>query len=175
MWSTWRSVVAGNKAPPCLFPEILLKIVHPSKRILSGWKSELFFRHSTLHSLRPTPAERIACWKVAEESLRYAAIKVAPERHTARMVPLRRSLALNTRWTGWRKSKRCLHHDCTKVPSYGVDGSKRVEFCSEHKTDGMVDLKPKRCLPHGCTQAPSFGMNGSKGVEFCSSTRRTEW
>ncbi len=30
--------------------------------------------------------------------------------------------------------------------SYGVDGSSKVEFCSEHnKIRGMVDLKKKRC------------------------------
>jgi len=36
------------------------------------------------------------------------------------------------------RSKRCLHRGCSKVPSFGVDGSNRSEFCSEHKRDWMV-------------------------------------
>ena len=69
-------------------------------------------------------------------------------------------------------SKRCLHHGCTKQPSFGVDGSKRVEFCFEHKRDGMVDLRSKRCLQTGCTKQPSCGADGSKRVEFCFEHKR---
>lgn len=36
-----------------------------------------------------------------------------------------------------------------------VNRDKDVKFCSEHKRDGMVDLKSKRCLHHGCSKVPS--------------------
>ena len=70
------------------------------------------------------------------------------------------------------KNKRCLHHGCAKWPSFGVDGSNKVEFCSGHKRDGMVDLKHKRCLHHGCTKGPSYGVDGSNKKEFCSGHKR---
>ena len=37
----------------------------------------------------------------------------------------------------------CSHHGCSKVPSYGVDGSSKMEFCYEHKRDRMVDFTSK--------------------------------
>jgi len=48
----------------------------------------------------------------------------------------------------------CGNHSCSKHPSYGVDGCNRREFCSEHRTDGMVDLKSKRCAHHDCNKLP---------------------
>jgi len=36
------------------------------------------------------------------------------------------------------RSKRCLHQGCNKHPSCGVDGSNKMEFCSEHKREGMA-------------------------------------
>ena len=62
---------------------------------------------------------------------------------------------------------------CNKQPSYGVDGSyNRVEFCSEHKRDGMVNVGGKRCLQHSCNTVPSYSMNGSKKRELCSEHQR---
>ena len=34
--------------------------------------------------------------------------------------------------------KRCLHVGCVKRPSFGVDGSNKMQFRSGHKTGGMV-------------------------------------
>ncbi len=47
------------------------------------------------------------------------------------------------------RNKRCLYHGVAKQPSYGVDGSKKKDFCSEHNTVGVVDLNRKRCRHHG--------------------------
>ena len=33
------------------------------------------------------------------------------------------------------KSKKCDHHGCAKLPSYGVAGTTKREFCSAHKAD----------------------------------------
>ena len=36
--------------------------------------------------------------------------------------------------------KRCAHPICNKKPLYGVEGSKKAEFCSPHAKYGMVNL-----------------------------------
>ncbi len=66
----------------------------------------------------------------------------------------------------------CSHAGCTKVPSYGVDGTNKMEFCSQHKRDGMVDLRHKRCGHHGCSKQPSYGVEGTNKKEFCSQHKR---
>ena len=58
-------------------------------------------------------------------------------------------------------TKRCGHHGCTKTPSFGMNGSRKREFCSQH-------MKRAGCGHHGCTKTPSFGMDGSRKGEFCS-------
>lgn len=60
---------------------------------------------------------------------------------------------------------------CIKQPSFSVDGSNNSEFCSEHKEDGMVDVKNKRCCQLGCNTYPSFAVDGSTR-EFCSKHKR---
>ena len=61
---------------------------------------------------------------------------------------------------------------CTKHPNFGVPGSKKKEFCSEHQTDGMVNVVSRRCGHPGCTKRPSFGVAGSKKREFCSEHKK---
>ena len=41
-------------------------------------------------------------------------------------------------------SKRCCQQGCYKVPSYGVDGSTKPEFCFDHKKGGMMNVVSKR-------------------------------
>jgi len=62
---------------------------------------------------------------------------------------------------------RCNHDGCTKDPGFGVEGTGTREFCSEHKGEGMVDLRIKnsKCSHHGCTKRASFGV---EKAEFCS-------
>ena len=47
------------------------------------------------------------------------------------------------------------------------------EFCSEHKTSGMVDITSKRCGHHGDTKQPSlFGAEGNNKREFYSENKK---
>ena len=46
---------------------------------------------------------------------------------------------------------------------FGVAGSKTVEFCSEHRKEGVVNVKDK-AYP-GCTKRPVYGVTGSKNVD----------
>eukprot|EP00903_Cladosiphon_okamuranus_P018087 g16645.t1 len=49
------------------------------------------------------------------------------------------------------------HQGCTKIPSYGKDGTRTAEFCYKHKKDGMVDVVSK-----------SYGVEGSANRGFCN-------
>ncbi|CAM9813869.1 unnamed protein product, partial [Ectocarpus sp. 13 AM-2016] len=64
--------------------------------------------------------------------------------------------------------KGCGHPGCIKRPSFGNDGSKKAEFCSQHSQQGMVNVVSKRCGHPGCTKHPTYGQAGSKKAEFCS-------
>ena len=55
-----------------------------------------------------------------------------------------------------------------KQPCFNVPGCKSGRFCSEHKEEGMVDLKHNTCEHHGCMKRPSFNVPGSKACRFCS-------
>ncbi len=73
---------------------------------------------------------------------------------------------------GDRMPSKCHTAGCTKRSHYGVAGSTTVEFCSEHKKDGMVNVVNKRCAHAGCTKQPTFGVAGSKKTEFCSQHKK---
>ncbi|CAB1096544.1 unnamed protein product [Ectocarpus sp. CCAP 1310/34] len=68
--------------------------------------------------------------------------------------------------------KRSSHPGCIKIPSFGNDGSKKAEFCSQHAQQGMVDVCSKRCCHPDCTTRPNYGEDGSKKAEFCSQHAR---
>ena len=63
--------------------------------------------------------------------------------------------------------RECAHQGCTKGPSYGVAGSKKPEYCAQHRKGGMVNVVSKRCAHHGCAKGPSYGKAGSKKAEYC--------
>ena len=45
---------------------------------------------------------------------------------------------------------------CKKQPSFNYDGQSKGMFCSEHKRDGMVDVKNSRCQYEDCKTTPIF-------------------
>ncbi|CAM9376861.1 unnamed protein product [Sphacelaria rigidula] len=61
---------------------------------------------------------------------------------------------------------RCSHDGCFKHPWYGLEGSRKAEFCKQHAADGMVSIMI-RCSHDGCFKHPSYGLESSKNVEFC--------
>ncbi|CAM9633284.1 unnamed protein product [Hapterophycus canaliculatus] len=67
---------------------------------------------------------------------------------------------------------QCGHHSCSKRPTYGVAGSTKREFCSQHAKEGMINVNNKRCIQANCTTIPSFAVAGSKKAEFCSQHAR---
>ena len=39
----------------------------------------------------------------------------------------------------------CKHLNCKTIASFGLIGTKKALFCSEHKKDNMIDVKNKKC------------------------------
>ncbi len=62
------------------------------------------------------------------------------------------------------------HPGCTIEPSFGVEGTKKREFCVGHAKERMINLKINRrkCTHPSCTKEPSFGIEGTKKTEFCA-------
>lgn len=69
---------------------------------------------------------------------------------------------------------RCDHQGCPKKASFGLEESKKVEFCAQHKKQGMVDVynTSSRCIDSACTIRSSFGLEGSKKAEFCAKHKK---
>jgi len=65
-------------------------------------------------------------------------------------------------------SKKCEHHDCSKIPVYNSPGESKARFCNEHKLEGMVDVKHKRCEHLGCETRPNYNLPGETKARFCS-------
>ena len=67
-------------------------------------------------------------------------------------------------------SRKCDHPDgCSKLPRFGIPGSKTRTRCAPHKEDGMVDVVSRKCdHPDGCSKLPSFGIPGSKIPTRCA-------
>ena len=40
--------------------------------------------------------------------------------------------------------RRCSHGGCSKQPSFGVEGSKMAEYCSQHALSSMVNIRRQR-------------------------------
>ncbi|CAM9296525.1 unnamed protein product, partial [Sphacelaria rigidula] len=62
--------------------------------------------------------------------------------------------------------RRCEFAGCTKWPLYAFEGEK-AKYCSQHKDEGMVDVRSRRCQEPSCTRQPSFGFEHQK-PRFCA-------
>eukprot|EP00752_Nemacystus_decipiens_P003145 g2912.t1 len=62
--------------------------------------------------------------------------------------------------------RRCEHSGCSKWPLYAFEGEK-AKYCSQHKDEGMVDVRSRRCQEPSCTRQPSFGFEHQK-PRFCA-------
>ena len=60
----------------------------------------------------------------------------------------------------------CRYPDCKKRSTFNKNGLKAL-YCSEHKLDGMVDVKNKTCFHPNCKTIPNFNIEGFKAL-YCS-------
>ena len=56
----------------------------------------------------------------------------------------------------------CRVDGCEIGASFNIEGEKKRLYCSNHKADGMVDVRNKKCLHNGCEITPKFNIKGEK-------------
>ena len=61
-----------------------------------------------------------------------------------------------------------IKEGCGKQPSYGVAGTKAMEYCAQHTPDRLVNVYNRKCRTEGCGKVASFGVTGTKTVEYCA-------
>jgi hypothetical protein len=71
------------------------------------------------------------------------------------------------------KNAKCTHEGCNKSPTFNYENETKAKYCSEHKKDGMVNVKSKRCELEGCNSIPTFNIKGGK-PQFCVKHKTTE-
>ncbi len=47
------------------------------------------------------------------------------------------------------------------MPNFNFAGEKGGLYCSQHKQEGMIDIKHKRCMHPDCPKRPSFNYTGA--------------
>ena len=47
-----------------------------------------------------------------------------------------------------------------------------AEYCAQHASDGMVNVKIRMCRTEGCRKEPFFGVAGTKTAEYCTQHKR---
>jgi hypothetical protein len=62
----------------------------------------------------------------------------------------------------------CIHEGCKIRPNYNVEGETKALYCSQHKLEGMVDVKHETCIHEGCKILPVFNVEGETKALYCS-------
>lgn len=61
------------------------------------------------------------------------------------------------------------HPGCRKRPGYNFPGESTTgKYCSQHKLEGMVDVKHKPCQFEGCSKRPYFNYQGETHGVLCN-------
>ena len=66
----------------------------------------------------------------------------------------------------------CKENGCKIIPSFNKEGETKALYCSEHKKDGMVDVKSKTCLE--CKKHPLFNKEGETKALYCNAHKKDE-
>ena len=62
----------------------------------------------------------------------------------------------------------CIHEGCKKRQNYNEEGQTTALYCSQHKLEGMVDVKHKPCIHEGCKTRPTYNVEGERKALYCS-------
>lgn len=68
------------------------------------------------------------------------------------------------------KSRRCDHHDCEKIPSFGY-GNTKIS-CYKHKKNDMISIGKIKCTHSGCETTACHGFSGKK-PKYCSEHKKS--
>ncbi|CAM9515074.1 unnamed protein product [Ascophyllum nodosum] len=71
-------------------------------------------------------------------------------------------------------SGKCRTEGCDKRPPFGVAGTRTVEYCAKHATDGMVNAS-MICAHRGCNKHASLGVAGLTKTEYCAQHNRPKF
>ena len=71
-------------------------------------------------------------------------------------------------------SRKCKIEGCSKRPSFGVAGTRMVEYCAQHAQDGMVDVCNRKCRIESCGKHLSFGVTGTRAAEYFAHHAKNE-
>jgi len=63
---------------------------------------------------------------------------------------------------------KCKFTGCAKSATYNISTETKVLYCSEHKLDGMIDVKHKKCLEVNCNKNPYFNFIDKKIGLYCN-------
>eukprot|EP00752_Nemacystus_decipiens_P008714 g7776.t1 len=63
---------------------------------------------------------------------------------------------------------QCHNKQCTKQPSFGLEGDRRPSYCATHKEAGMINVASRRCQHFQCIRSPNFGFPGDKRATYCN-------
>ena len=61
----------------------------------------------------------------------------------------------------------CIHDGCKTRPIYNNEGETKALYCSEHKLEGMVDVKNKTCIHNECKTRPTYNKEGEIKALYC--------
>ncbi|CAM9750787.1 unnamed protein product [Ascophyllum nodosum] len=66
------------------------------------------------------------------------------------------------------QSRKCKTEGCDTRPSFGVAGTKTVQYCAQHAKNGMVDFKSRKCRTEGCGKQATSRVASARTVEYCA-------
>ena len=64
-------------------------------------------------------------------------------------------------------AKTCIHPNCKKHSSFNKEGETKPIYCSEHKKDGMVNVRCKICIHPNCKTQPTYNYEGETKRLYC--------
>ena len=69
-------------------------------------------------------------------------------------------------------SKKCLHENCKKQPTFNVETNKVAIFCFDHKLENMINIISKKCQYEDCEKIPNYNLQGEKHPIYCKSHKQ---
>ena len=60
------------------------------------------------------------------------------------------------------KNRKCRIDGCGKGPLYGVAGTKPLEYCAQHASDGILNVDSRKWRTESYGHGPSYGVKGTK-------------
>ena len=66
----------------------------------------------------------------------------------------------------------CKVIGCNIRPTFNIEGQTKALYCSQHKKDGMINVKDKTCIHEGCKTQPNYNIKGQTKALYCSQHKK---